>query len=92
MNDIYEYTLEYWNEIKFNDHEESAVAHVDAAIRLLCTQPLDIGRKICGAHFRDLPFYVKHNGEMHKAVECNACRVQKARRLGKLLYVNGKHG
>lgn len=91
MNDIYEYTLEFWNESEFKNHFEATIAHVDATIRLLCIEPLDIGRKICGAHFRDLPFYVKRNGEMHKAIECNACRIQKSRKLGKIPYMNGKH-
>ncbi len=91
MNEIYEYTLEFWNESEFKNHFEATFTHVDAPIRLLCTQPVDIGRKICGAHFRDLPFFIIYNGERCKAVECNACRIQKPRKLGKIPYMNGKH-
>lgn len=85
------YTLQLWNTVEFKNHPEISIAGVDAAIRLLCTEPINFDGRTCSAHFYDIAYFTTKAGEQYCRVCCNACSIYKARRVGQG-SLNGSKG
>lgn len=83
-------TLELWNKSEYENYQEISIAGVDAPIRLLCDEPINMLGKTCSAHFVDLHYFTDKEGKTLCRIKCNACSKRKTRKLGTFPLENGK--